>query len=281
MKIIYVDDERSAHVNFEFNIKERTDISDVVYFKDYKEPLEYAGMHRVDCAFLDIDLPGGSGIELAKELKAIQPDMEFVFITSHDEFAREAYKVGGRGYLSKPYDDDELDEAITRVRKLVKTPAPSFVGEKTISIPHVYARTFGNFDLLLDGRPVHFKNTKAKELLAFLVHQMGGTATNAQIFFALWERQEYTKTTSTYVRRTIRSLKEELAGFGLEHILISKRNSICIDVGMISSDYYDLLQGNQFIMRQYNGRYMSQYAWGEETIPTIDRVVEAMSKNTD
>lgn len=95
MKIIYVDDERSAHINFAYHIKERDDISTIGYCKDCRDALEYAEMHKVECAFLDIDLPGGSGIELGKNLKNLQPEMELVFITSHDEFAREAYKVRG------------------------------------------------------------------------------------------------------------------------------------------------------------------------------------------
>ncbi|WP_317855321.1 response regulator [Chakrabartyella piscis] len=281
MKIIYVDDERSAHVNFAFHIKERTDISMIAYFKDCKEPLEYVEMHDVDCAFLDIDLPGGNGIEIAKELKRIQPEMEVVFITSHDEFAREAYKVGGRGYLSKPYSNEELDEIITRVGKLVKRPPSAKEKQYDLEVPHIFAKTFGNFDLLLDGKSVHFKNAKVKELLAFLVDQMGGTASNAQIFFALWEKQEYTKSTSTYVRRTVRSLKEELDGYGIGHILISKRNSICIDVDAIACDYYDLLQGSRFALRHYNGKYMSQYSWGEETIPVIERMAMALETQSE
>lgn len=277
MRVIYVDDERSAHINFAYNIKNRNDIFSVAYFYDCDSAIAFAQSNMVDCAFLDIELPGGNGIVLGGMLKKMQPDIELVFVTSYDEFAREAYKVGGRGYLSKPYSAEELDGVITRVRRLIVTPSRKVeplpqLAEKS----RIYAKTFGNFDLLLDGRPMHFKNARAKELLAFLVNQVGGTVSSAQIFFAMWERQEYTKTTSTYVRRTVRSLKEELEAQGIATLLISQRNSICVDIKQINCDYYDLLQGDMTAMQQYNGQYMSQYSWGEQTIPVIERTVAAM-----
>ncbi|MFI3227365.1 MAG: response regulator [Clostridia bacterium] len=278
MKLIYVDDEQGSHINFAFSIEDRTDISSVMHFTNAQKCLDYAKSNKIDCAILDINLGMSSGIDLAKTLKEIHPHIEIIFITSYDEFAREAFRVGARGYLSKPYSTDELDEVLSRVSKLIKyTDKPTvqlFNTELSKDTPHIFARTFGNFDLLIDGNTVHFKNAKAKELLAFLINQIGGTVSNAQIFFALWERQEYSSTTSTYVRRTIRSLKDELTSHKIEHILISQRNSICIDANSIECDYYSLLNGDKQFLRTFNDQYMAQYSWAEETTPIITRMSE-------
>lgn len=283
MKVVYVDDEQGSHINFSYSVNGRQDISSIMHFFDAQTCVDYAKSNKIDCAFLDINLGTSSGIDLARDLKKIQPKIEVVFITSYDEFAREAYKVGGRGYLSKPYSDDELDEVIIRVTRIVKPTFKSIASPLNAEIftyaPHIFARTFGNFDLQIDGNTVHFKNAKAKELLALLVNQMGGTVSNAQIFFALWERQEYSQTTSTYVRRTIRSLKNELEREGIDHILISKRNSICIDVNTIDCDYYSLVNGSRHALLTFNGQYMTQYSWGEETLPIIERMVEHLKNS--
>lgn len=272
MKILYVDDDRSAHRNFYYATKAREDIQRVEYAFDYDSAIDYASTHEINCAFLDISLAGQDGIELAKTLSSMQPKLEVAFVTGFDEHAREAYKVGGRAYITKPYSEREINEALDFMGRLVHLPAGT-VMEPYEESKHILAKTFGTFDLMVDGYPVHFKNAKAKELLAFLVHQMGGSVTNAQIFYALWEQQEYTHATSTYVRRTIRALKAELEQLEIADILRAERNSLSLDWKKFTCDAYELMKKNATAMCKYNGQYMSQYSWGEEFIPVLDRIV--------
>lgn len=83
MKAIFVDDERSAHVNFTYDLKERTEIVSLTCFFKGEAALNFARENIVDCAFLDIDLGGGEdGLSLATALKEIHPDLEVVFITA-------------------------------------------------------------------------------------------------------------------------------------------------------------------------------------------------------
>lgn len=276
MKVIYVDDERNAHINFEYDLKDRVEVESLICFLRGGEALAYAQANPIDCAFLDVNLGGGqTGIQLAKELKAIQPNLEVVFLTAYDHYARESYRVGGRGYLTKPYTQEELDDILKRMKRLVAAHQNETQSAQSPT-ERVIVKTFGNFDFLVDGKPVAFKNAKAKELLAFLVHQRGGTVNSVQVFLALWERQEYTATTSTYVRRTARALKDELEGLGLTDIFINKRNCYSVDTTRFTCDYYLLMAGDKVEASHYNGEYMSQYYWGEGTIPLIDRKVQSM-----
>ncbi len=277
MNILFVDDERSAHTNFCYDVRHLATISKVEYCFDYDSAMAYAKENHIDCAFLDVCLPGKNGITLANDLRAIQPHIEFAFVTGYDEYAREAYKAGGRAYLSKPYETEELMRVLDLMKKLVHpTAQPEENGYE--GKHHVFAKTFGTFDLLLDGVAVHFKNAKAKELLAYLIHQMGGSVSNSQIFFNLWEKQEYTRATSTYVRRTIRALKDELEEMDLGDIVIAQRNNIRIDTRKIMCDAYALLNGNRAAARTYNDQYMSQYYWGEETVALLTRTAETLLK---
>lgn len=56
----------------------------------------------------------------------------------------------------------------------------------------VEVRTFGGFDLYVNGRPVTFRKAKCKELLAFLVDKQGSGVTRAEAFAALWETARMT-----------------------------------------------------------------------------------------
>lgn len=277
MKVIYVDDERSAHINFYYDLKDRTDIDTVECFFTANDALNYVQKNYVDFAFLDINLgESTSGIDLADELKGIQPQIEVAFVTAYDEYARDAYRVGGRAYLSKPYTVDELDESLTLLRKLANIHRKEDESANR-SKEDIYIRTFGNFDMIVNEIPIKYTNAKAKELLAFLVNQKGGTVNSSEIFMALWEKNEYTPATSTYVRRTIRALRAELEKHGISDILIVRRNCYSVDISRFTCDYYDVMDGDITAIDYYNGEYMKQYYWGESTIALIERKIKLIS----
>lgn len=278
MKILYVDDERSAHTIFQYATMDYGDFCEVSYHFNYDSAMEYARNNEIDCAFLDISLPGKDGIQLAKDLQQLQPKIEFAFVTGFDEYAREAYKVGGRAYLTKPYSNDELHSVLELMKRLCHPPEVLVEPVRKVT-PHISAKTFGFFDFMLDGKPVYFRNAKAKELLAYLVHHMGSSVSSAQVFFALWERQEYTRTTSTYVRRTIRALRNELESVGVDDILVVNRNSISLVQDKITCDAYDLLNGSAKAAALFNDEYMGQYSWGESTIPLLQRAASTLLKD--
>lgn len=276
MRAIFVDDEQSAHTNFRYDAKGRAELKSVEYFYDIETALEFAKANPVDCAFLDILMPGMGGLDMAKALKDIHPHVEVVFISAYDEYAREAYKVGAKAYLPKPYTEAELTSTLTMLKKLTAEHIAEDEEEAVVLPPRIYAKTFGDFDLLVNGQPVQFQTAKAKELLAFLIDRRGSTATNAQVFLALWERQEYSSTTSTYVRRTIRSLKTQLKEQGVDHILVTSRNCTNVDTSQFYCDYYELMKGNRAVAKEYNGAYMNQYSWSETTVPLIERTFLSM-----
>lgn len=66
-----------------------------------------------DVVFLDVEMPGKSGIELAKEFT--DRNFEIVFTTSHDKYAVQAFKTDAVDYLMKPVDVVELTKAVDRV----------------------------------------------------------------------------------------------------------------------------------------------------------------------
>ncbi len=266
MKIIYVDDEKAALINYQYDNKERTDIKEQAYFQKPYEAIAYVSEHEVDAAFLDITMPEMDGIELGKELKKINPLIEIIYVTGYDNYALEAYKVGGRAYLSKPYTEEELDNAYALLKRLISTHNTEETQTKQVDeSKKIHMRTFRNFDMVVDGTIIAFTNAKAKELLALLVDHRGGSVTSAQIFYKLWEGKEYNSTTSTYVRRTIRALRQQLEECGVSEILVTSRAMQSVDTSKFTCDYYEVLDGSQEYAKAYKGYYMTQYSWSEET----------------
>jgi len=70
-----------------------------------------------DLLFLDIEMPGITGLELAGKVKQSGKDCKIIFVTAYDKYAIEAIKKSAYDYLLKPVDPDELEETLQRYFK--------------------------------------------------------------------------------------------------------------------------------------------------------------------
>jgi len=85
------------------------------------DALELVAKHRPDVLFLDIQMPGLTGIEVARQLSG---KVHVVFVTAFDEHAVAAFEQGAIDYVLKPYELDRLSLAIERVRARLADPPP-------------------------------------------------------------------------------------------------------------------------------------------------------------
>lgn len=86
------------------------------------EALERIEALHPDIAFLDIRMPGLSGLEVARRLNR---PCRLVFVTAYDQYAVEAFEREAVDYLLKPVSDERLQQAITRLRNTLAQPAPA------------------------------------------------------------------------------------------------------------------------------------------------------------
>lgn len=85
-------------------------------FRTSAEALDYAAAHRVGIAFLDIELAGESGIELAERLKQRNPRLNIIYLTSHTEYTRQALDSHCSGYILKPLTPEKLRRELANLR---------------------------------------------------------------------------------------------------------------------------------------------------------------------
>ncbi|MBN6150738.1 response regulator transcription factor [Xanthomonas sp. AmX2] len=84
--------------------------------EDGASALESLAEHRPDVAFLDIRMPGLSGIEVARALGELSPRTQVVFVTAYDQYAIDAFEHGAVDYLLKPIARDRLQATVQRVQ---------------------------------------------------------------------------------------------------------------------------------------------------------------------
>jgi DNA-binding LytR/AlgR family response regulator len=80
---------------------------------------------RPDIAFLDIRMPGATGLEVAQQLRAGEARPRVVFVTAYDQHAIEAFEADAVDYLLKPVTDERLARTVAKLRAAAGTPAPS------------------------------------------------------------------------------------------------------------------------------------------------------------
>ncbi|HKH52734.1 MAG TPA: LytTR family DNA-binding domain-containing protein [Mycobacterium sp.] len=115
LTVLAVDDEAPALDELAYLLDQHPDIGQVYRAGDATSALRELNRHTIDAIFLDINMPGLSGIELAGVLSNYSQRPLVVFVTAHDDKAVAAFDVGAIDYLLKPIRDDRLDEAVRRV----------------------------------------------------------------------------------------------------------------------------------------------------------------------
>lgn len=136
--------------------------------------------------------------------------------------------------------------------------------EKRIQI-----RTFGFFDVFIDGKAVPFKSSKAKELLAVLVDRRGGYVSAGDAISYLWENEDANKVTLARYRKVAMRLRKELEENGISDIMIQNSGKRCINLKIVQCDLYDYLSDKEKNGNLFNGVYLQNYSWGEYTLPEL------------
>ena len=250
MRIIAVDDEKLALESLSRAIKAIVTEDEVVSFRYAEDALEYARENACDIAFLDIEIVGMSGVELAAELKKYNSEINIVFCTGYGNYRDAAFELHASGYLMKPITPEKVKRELENLRRPI-------IEKKKLKV-----QTFGNFEVYLDGKPIAFKYRRTKELFAYLVDRVGAMCTVGEIIGILFEDDSGRE---DYFQKLRRDLLLTLEEVGCADAIIHKRGMLGVVVTALQCDYYDYLNNKKTLETVYFGEYMSQYSFAEYT----------------
>lgn len=125
IKALIVDDEMPARNELIFMLEETGKAEVVGEAGDVPSAINLIKSHSADVLFLDINMPGYSGLQLAEVLKTHPNPPAIIFVTAYSNFALKAFDVNAVDYLVKPVEMERLLEALDKVDKGrgAKTPA--------------------------------------------------------------------------------------------------------------------------------------------------------------
>ena len=250
MIAIAVDDERLALENLSNSIKQAAPDAQIHGFRYPEDALDFAKENYADVAFLDVEMVGMNGVELAERLKLHHPDINIIFSTGYGHYRDVAFDLHASGYLTKPITPEKIKKELENLRRPIR------------DTKRVKIRAFGNFEVYLDGNPINFKYSKTKEMLAYLVDRKGALCTNGEIIAVLFEDDDGHE---AYFRSLRKDLTDVLETAGCGEILSQQRGRIGIIPELVECDYFNWCRGIRVAGNAFHGEYMTQYSWGEYT----------------
>ncbi len=264
MNILAVDDEYYALELMKHSLEEVAGGSTVYLCRDVRSALQTATENKIDVAFLDIHMPEKNGVELARELKLLNPKVNIVFATGFSEYMKEGIDLRMSGYIMKPVTPEAVKTELENLRNPIE-----WSNEKRIKI-----LTFGNFDIFVDGEPLKFERKQAKEILAYLVDKRGTSATYAELAAMLWEDEDYDRTKQKNLQVYIASLVKSLHSVEVKDLILKNRQGILVNTKIVDCDYYRFLEGDVRAINSFTGQYMSAYSWAEFTVGYLENQLQ-------
>jgi two-component system, LytTR family, response regulator len=119
IRVVVVDDEPLARQRIEDLLARETDVTVVASAGNGIEAVKAIRELEPDLVFLDVQMPGKSGMEVVSEIGSEQMPAT-IFVTAFDQFALKAFEVAALDYLVKPFDDERFGQAFQRARRAIE-----------------------------------------------------------------------------------------------------------------------------------------------------------------
>ena len=231
-RALIADDERLLREQLRARLAEVwPELEIVAEAKNGAEAVQLTEAHRPDLVFLDIRMPGMSGVEAARAIAQLPTDddtadgwrgCEIVFITAYDQYAIEAFEQGVVDYVLKPAERERLMLTVARIRKRLAqrdadldrfhdaatNPAPGSAGDDAVPAP-------ANMQLLLQTLAARMDPAKAPRLRwiqATVGQSIQMIPVEEVLFFISDEKYTRVQTASleALIRKPIKELIDEL-----------------------------------------------------------------------
>lgn len=244
MTVFAIDNEWLALKLLCDTVREVAPDAELYSFQNPFDLLKATETTKCDIAFLDIELRQMSGLQVAKKLKAKNPELNLIFVTEQAQYAVEAWEMMASGYVIKPITSEILREQFGNLRYPIK--------KQNVRI---FARTFGNFELNVNNKTLHFHRRKSKELLAYLIHRKGEPISRKELSLILFNDAEFSRNRQAYLSIIAHDLEEDLKEAGAESIFVRQPNAYLADTTQFTCDAYESK------LEKLPDEYMIQYSW--------------------
>ncbi|MFZ5814634.1 MAG: LytR/AlgR family response regulator transcription factor [Bacillota bacterium] len=161
LKVLIVDDEAPARRELRAQLAQFPEVRVVGEAAEAAEAEHLIDAIDYDAIFLDIQMPGLSGLDLAQRLQARERRPKVVFTTAYTHYAVDAFGVGAVDYLLKPFDEERLARALQRLQAGMAAPPPTAA---PAAIPERIPAERGNKTALIPVQEILFIYARDEEV---------------------------------------------------------------------------------------------------------------------
>ncbi len=241
LKAILVDDETPNNFLLKRAIDLTGQLEVIAQFNHPREALEKISHIKADVAFIDIEMPGMNGLELAEKIQSISPDIDIVFVTAYSEYAIDAFKVNALDYILKPHETKEINRVISKIiSKNSYNNFNKFSSPKTSTKCESRISCIGNFEVcgIKSDKNVHWITSKAEELFAYIIIHLGNRINKWVLCELLWPDQSPNKAI-TNLHTSIYRLKNTLTKEKVPVQIKYSNDSYWAEIGDVFFDYQE------------------------------------------
>ncbi|ADL12561.1 LytR/AlgR family response regulator transcription factor [Acetohalobium arabaticum] len=160
LDVVVVDDELPARDELKFLLSETDELEVIAEAATGQQALELIADKDPDVAFLDIQMPGKSGIEVTEEILTWDQKPLIIFITAYDDYAIKAFELNAIDYLLKPFSKERFEKTIERILTKQQTESKEAIDQQ---LNQLIASMESAEDSLI-RIPVHSKQGRIKLL---------------------------------------------------------------------------------------------------------------------
>ena len=203
MKILVVEDEPNMLENMVQSLQQEMYIVETAI--DYFSAKEKLGIYEYDCILLDIGLPGGSGLNILKELKEEGKDGGVIIVSAKDSLDDKVngLNLGADDYLSKPFHMAELH---ARVKSVIRRK--SLGGNSTININNISIDSEQR-TVVINGKDLEF-NRKEFDVLLYLVTNKNRLVNKTALAEHVWGDYIEAANSFDFIYSQIKNIRKKL-----------------------------------------------------------------------
>ena len=288
MRIVCVDDERLSLQFIEKQLEQIEGISIVAMFTNPLEAKEYILNEAIDTAFLDVQMPGINGIQLAEQILEYKPDINIVFITAYDQYAVEAFQLNALDYVIKPTTVERLHKTLKRVKAKLKNTANDKDSNQEDHSLRIKVSNYLAFEEKPNVfQPVSWRTSKSQELFIYLLHNRNRLVEKSAIVDLLWYDHDVEKayallyTTVYNTRKQLKKYRPNIKLYNRSDGYLLELQNVEIDLVQWENELLQLSKVNEMTIAEYE-RIMTwnegpllantDYIWLEAERHRLDRL---------
>lgn len=223
-------------------------------YTNVNEALEEIIRLLPDVVFADVEMPAVNGMELAEKIKSQDESIQVVFVTAHEKYALQAFRVNAVNYILKPITEEELSITVNRLVKGYESRMHSRMQENRKRIT-----AFGGLEVYGDraNEPVRWPTAKVRELFACFVLNRGNALDKWQLCERLWPLSSPKKAEHS-LHSAVNRMKVSLREAGIINSLLCEKGRYRINLSDFSCDVWELTafaESNPFVNDENISRF--------------------------